>query len=82
MSSKTAKSTVTFLRDKKHVASLDKIAEALDRPRSYVINEALDEYTEFYNRQLAKIDRGLADAKAGRFVSAKQWEETLKGDYL
>jgi predicted transcriptional regulator len=82
MTTNTEKNTVTFLREKTKVDTLDTIANALDRPRSYIINKALDEYIEFHNRQLEKIDRGLSDAKAGKFATKKELAETFSGDFL
>jgi len=75
-------STVTFLREDSAIAEIDAIAKAMDRPRSYIINQALDNYSAFNKQQLAKIDRGIADAQAGRFVSEDQWQDTLSCDYL
>jgi predicted transcriptional regulator len=45
--------------------ALDEIAEALERDRSAVINEALDTYIELHHWQIEHIKRGLADAQSG-----------------
>ena len=49
--------------------ALDAIATAMDRDRSYVVNEALAAYVEIHRWQVEHIQRGLREADAGRFVS-------------
>jgi predicted transcriptional regulator len=58
-------------------AALDAIATALDRDRSYIVNEALDAYIEMHQWQIEHIQRGLAEARAGRFVPDAQVDRTL-----
>ncbi|MCE5307845.1 MAG: ribbon-helix-helix protein, CopG family [Acidobacteriales bacterium] len=58
-------------------AALDAIAAALDRDRSYIVNEALDAYIEMHQWQIEHIQRGLADARTGRFVPDTQVNTTL-----
>ena len=47
---------------------LDRIAEALDRDRTYVVNQALDAYVDVHQWQIAHIRQGLRQADAGNFV--------------
>lgn len=49
--------------------ALDGIAEALDRDRSYVVNEALAAYVDVHRWQIGHIQQGLREAKAGKFAS-------------
>ena len=63
------KSTITFRTDETRKAELDKIAASLDRDRSYIINEAIDNHLAMYDWQIRHINEGLADLKAGRVVS-------------
>ncbi len=49
--------------------ALDAIAAAMDRDRSYVVNEALAAYVETHRWQVEHIRQGLREADAGRFVS-------------
>ena len=48
---------------------LDAIAEAIDRPRSWVVNRALETFVESEAWQIEEIKRGLAEADAGEFAS-------------
>lgn len=49
--------------------ALDAIAEALDRDRSHVVNEALAAYVETHRWQVDHIRKGLREAESGKFVS-------------
>ena len=44
------------------------IARALDRPASWVIEQAIKDFVAVQARHLAAIDEGLRDADAGRVV--------------
>jgi len=48
---------------------LDGIAAALERDRSYVVNEALKAYIDLHQWQIDHIRRGLREANAGNFSS-------------
>jgi predicted transcriptional regulator len=53
-------------------AKVDKVATALDRPRNWVVNRALEEFVAAQAWQLGEIERGLAEAAAGKFASAAE----------
>jgi predicted transcriptional regulator len=57
--------------------ALDTIAEALDRDRSHVVNEALAAYVEMHRWQLEHIRQGLREAEAGKFVGESTVRKTL-----
>ena len=57
--------------------ALDGIAEALDRDRSYVVKEALDAYIEVHRWQIGHIQRGLREAKAGKFASPAEVDKVI-----
>jgi RHH-type transcriptional regulator, rel operon repressor / antitoxin RelB len=63
------KSTVTVRVASQTKRALDEIAEALDRDRTYIVNEALSAYIEIHEWQCAHIRQGIRDADAGRFAS-------------
>jgi predicted transcriptional regulator len=48
---------------------LDAIADAIDRPRSWVVNRALETFVESEAWQIEEIKRGLAEADAGEFAT-------------
>jgi predicted transcriptional regulator len=45
-----------------------KIAEAMNRPKSWVIEQAVKDFVAVQEWHLAAIDEGLRDADAGRVV--------------
>jgi len=63
-----ARETVTFRIDQGKRAELDRLAKALDRDRSYVLNEAVDAYLDVHAWQAAHIEDGLRQAEAGEFA--------------
>jgi predicted transcriptional regulator len=67
--------TISFRADAEKIAALDSLAAAQDRPRSYLINEAINHYLELHAYQDALVRRGLDEVRQGRVVSH---EEVLK----
>lgn len=61
--------TVTFRIDADTRAALDRLAGALDRDRSYLINEAVEAYLAVHAWQIAHIEEGLRQADAGEFAA-------------
>ena len=57
--------------------ALDAIAEALERDRSHVVNEALAAYVETHRWQMEHIRQGLREAEAGKFVAESTVKKTL-----
>ena len=56
---------------------LDAIADAIDRPRSWVVNRALEAFVESEAWQIEEIKRGLAEADAGEFATDEEVEATF-----
>ncbi|WP_036241144.1 MULTISPECIES: CopG family ribbon-helix-helix protein [Mesorhizobium] len=48
---------------------LDQLAEKLDRSRSYVAAQAIEDFVTREEWQLAEIEAGLAEAERGDFAS-------------
>ena len=63
---------ITFRLDDDKLQILDQIASAMDRDRSYVLNEAVEDYLEVQQWQLEGIDRAIAEADAGSFASEEE----------
>jgi predicted transcriptional regulator len=63
------KQTITFRVDAQKRKALDDIAAEIDRDRSYVINEAISNYLEVHQWQVAHIKEGLRQAEAGKFAT-------------
>jgi predicted transcriptional regulator len=61
--------TLTLRTQEDVVAKLTQIAEALDRDRNWVINDAIRNYLELHAWQLEEMAKGRADTEAGRTIS-------------
>ncbi|MBL8832353.1 MAG: hypothetical protein JNL71_08170 [Rhodospirillales bacterium] len=61
---------ITVRPNRKSLQMLDSLAKAMARPRSQLINEAIDQFVAANSWQIERIAAGIADAKTGRTVSA------------
>ena len=66
------KQTVSFRIDSEKVGALDELAEALDRDRSYLLNEAVAAYLDVQQWQLEHIRASVKQADAGKFISHEE----------
>ena len=53
-------------------AGLDRVAKAVDRPRSWVVTQAIEEYLATQLWQIEEIEAGLREADAGDFASPEE----------
>jgi predicted transcriptional regulator len=58
--------------DSTKLSELDRLAQARDRSRNFVVNEAIDRYLAEERAWAAKVQAGLAAAEAGDFASAAE----------
>jgi predicted transcriptional regulator len=72
-----AKQTMTIRIEPEIRSSLDAIAAAADRDRTWVVNEALITYIETHSWQIEHIRQGLREADAGKFVSARAVKQVV-----
>ncbi|MGD0793353.1 MAG: ribbon-helix-helix protein, CopG family [Terriglobales bacterium] len=70
--------TISFRTDAEKIDALDSLAVAQDRPRSYLINEAITNYIEMHAYQDALVRKGLEDMRKGRVVSHDEVINRLK----
>lgn len=56
---------------------LDKLAEKLDRSRSYIAAQAISDFVTREAWQLADIEAGLRDAERGNFASDAEVAATV-----
>ena len=61
-------STVTARIDEATQSSLDKLAKATARSRSWLVAEAVRRYVEEESWQIAAIEEGVRQADAGNFA--------------
>ncbi len=70
--------TISFRAVAEKIDTLDSLAAAQDRSRSYLINEAITNYIELHAYQDALISKGLAQMRKGRVVSHADVVKRLK----
>jgi len=70
MSSTTANFSIRVPLEIKE--KLDALAKAVDRPRNYLIAEAIERYVEAESWQVERILAGIADDEAGRTIPHEQ----------
>src|SRR5260370_14657365 len=64
----TTEKTISFRAVAEKIDSLDSLAAAQDRSRSYLINEAITNYIELHAYQDALVGKRLAELRKGRVV--------------
>ena len=55
-------------------AKVEAIAAAVERPRSWIVTQALEAFVADQAWQIEEIKRGVAEADAGDFASAEEVE--------
>ncbi len=67
------------------LAEIDRLAQARNRSRNFVVNEAINRYLTEERQWAEKVQAGLAAAEAGDFASAdevdalfRRFEDTAK----
>jgi RHH-type transcriptional regulator, rel operon repressor / antitoxin RelB len=64
--------SVTFRLDDDKLQFLDQLAKSQDRDRSYLINQAVENYLEVRRWHIEEIKKAVAEADAGHFASAEE----------
>jgi predicted transcriptional regulator len=62
------KQTISFRIEPSKLEALDSLADALDRDRTYLLNEAVTAYLEVQQWQIEQIEKGLKQADAGKLI--------------
>ena len=74
-----AESKVLTLRlDPKLTSQLDKLADATQCSRSFLITEAVREYLALNEWQIEETKKALAEADRGDFASDQEVQETIR----
>ena len=68
---------ISFLTDKANRDALDTIATALDRDRSYILNEAITAYLETQQWHLKDARKAIEEADAGNFASDQEVQQAF-----
>jgi predicted transcriptional regulator len=70
--------TISFRADAEKIAALDSLAAAQDRPRSYLINEAITNYLELQAYHDALVRKGLEEMRKGNVISHEEVVKRLR----
>jgi predicted transcriptional regulator len=70
--------TISFRADAETIDTLDSLAAAQDRSRSYLINQAITNYIELHAYQDALVRKGLEEMRKARVVSNREAVKRLK----
>jgi predicted transcriptional regulator len=74
-----AESAVLTLRlDAKLKKDLDRLSKSMNRSRSFVAAQAIQEYVSVNEWQIAEIKKGLAEADAGDFATDEEMQQTIR----
>ena len=69
--------TVSFRTDSRKVEALDALASVYDRDRSYLLNEAVDNYLDLQQYHIELIEEGVRQADAGELVDHSDVEKIV-----
>jgi len=72
-----AKQSMTIRIEPGIRSSLDAVAAATDRGRTWVVNEAQNAYLETYRWQIEHIQQGVREANAGKFAPASEVKRVI-----
>lgn len=67
-----SKTTITLRVDEVHKTALDVLAASQKRDRSFIINEAIENYLEVQQWQIEQIKKACKEADEGKFASDSQ----------
>jgi len=70
--------TISFRAESETIDKLDSLAAAQDRPRSYLINEAINNYIELHAYQDALVRNGLEEMRKGRLMGHDEIVKRLR----
>ena len=73
----SAPRTISFRIDSEKVAALDQIAKSMDRDRSYLLNEAVENYLSEQKRFAAMVEEGRDDLRNGRVFDQEEVEQMV-----
>jgi predicted transcriptional regulator len=66
------KVNVTFRMGKDRIEALDELGKCYDRDRSYLVNEAVEEYLVRRQWQVEEVKRALAEVEEGKFLTEEE----------
>jgi predicted transcriptional regulator len=70
--------TTSIRVDEKTLRRLDRLAQAMDRPRSWVLGQAIEHYLDYEEWFVREVERGIAEADRGHLVSHEEVMSELR----
>jgi predicted transcriptional regulator len=70
-------SLLTLRLDAKLKRQLDRLSKSMNRSRSFVAAQAIQEYVSVNEWQINEIKKGLAEADAGDFATDEEMQQTI-----
>ena len=81
MTTTTKREQVSFKLETNTKRRLEALAAATRRTKTFVLEEAINQYLDVNEWQIKSIEEGLADAKAGRIINNEtlvaKWEKRV-----
>ncbi len=71
-------SVLTLRLDTKLKNQLDRLSKSMNRSRSFVAAQAIQEYVSVNEWQINEIKKGLAEADAGDFATDEEMQQTIR----
>jgi predicted transcriptional regulator len=71
-------SVLTLRLDAKLKSQLDRLSKSMNRSRSFVAAQAIQEYVSVNEWQINEIKKGLAEADAGDFATDEEMQQTIR----
>jgi predicted transcriptional regulator len=71
-------SVLTLRLDAKLKKQLDHLSKSMNRSRSFVAAQAIQEYVSVNEWQINEIKKGLAEADAGDFATEEEMQQTIR----
>ena len=75
------KDTFSVRLDRQKRKQLDRLAASMDRPRSYLVSEAIDGYLAYHAWKLERVEEGRAAADSGKLMSHDRLFGELRSRY-
>jgi predicted transcriptional regulator len=69
---------LTLRLDAKLKKQLDHLSKSMNRSRSFVAAQAIQEYVSVNEWQINEIKKGLAEADAGDFATEEEMQRTIR----
>jgi len=71
-------SVLTLRLDAKLKSQLDRLSKSMNRSRSFVAAQAIQEYVSVNEWQIGEIKKALVEADQGDFASDKEMQQTIR----